>query len=333
MVPSAGGAPWSDADRAALRAKLDRLFANAAAIRGAHVGLYAVDTRDRSLLYGRVPDDEFMPASTLKLLVGSVSLSKLGTGFRFHTEAFLTQPVQSAVEPGQLVLRGGGDPFLNVNDLGALAKAVAAQAQSIRSGVAIDASLFDREPYPPGWVWDDLPFYYAPVISAASFEENVVHLNAAAGSAVGAPARVNAAPLDWVSFVQPDDPCAATLEIVVMPLAKTGTAGSDSTIDVARKGGCIAVVGSVPLGGTDSADGAVPSPPFFAYRALLAALQHAAVVTGEPPAGSSLPDEHLYRSAPGDQRVQVWSHDSEPMPRSSCATCGFRATICSRSCY
>ena len=315
VTPSDGGVAWSAAERAALRTRVDALFASSSAIRGSHVGLYAVDTRDGSLLYSRLPDDEFMPASTLKLLVGSVALARLGTAFRFHTEAFFTQPVADRVEPGFLVVRGGGDPFLNDANLNDLATTVATKVRSMQDGVATDSSYFDDERYPTGWVWDDLPFYYAPVVTATTFEENVVHLTVTAGAAVGDPARVRASVLGPITAI-PIEGCGLTVEVLVIPSAKTGRHGSESTIDVRReRGGCIEVIGSVPLGGSDTADAAVPSPEEFLHTVLTRRLQFIGVSAGSlSQVAGPWPDEHRYVVRTSDQRQLVWTHDSEALP-------------------
>ena len=310
VPPQADGRPWSASDAAALRAQLDALFAGSAAVRGAHTGLLVLETRSGVPLYARAADDEFMPASTLKLVVGSAAFARLGDDFRFHTQAFVAP--QAAGNGPTLVLRTGGDPFLGEKDVGAIADAVvAAGIEALPGGVAIDRSYFDAQPYPPGWVWDDFPFYYAPVISAASFEENVLHVTATAGSAAGAPAFVATAPL---AAVRPGTgpACAAQLLPVVVSQAVTGPPGTESTIDVDRSaGGCIVVVGSVPLRGSDTADAAVPSPAAYLWAALVDALRarHVDVATDVP--GGPAPPLDVAPAA----RRSVWIHDSEPLAK------------------
>jgi D-alanyl-D-alanine carboxypeptidase/D-alanyl-D-alanine-endopeptidase (penicillin-binding protein 4) len=318
VTPSDGGGAWSDAERAALRSKLATAFASAAAIRGAHVGFYAVDARDGSPLYARTPDDEYMPASTLKLLVGSVALARLGTQFRFHSQAFVTGSLTDGVQDGPLVLRGGGDPFLRSADLADLAGAVAAAGvKRIAGGVRIDSSYFDARPYPPGWVWDDFPFYYAPVVSAASLEENVVHLTVSSGERTGDPAPVTANPLGAAAFAGADG-CRPGRTVRVIPRTATAAPGEESTVDVDRlPGDCIEVVGKVPLGGKDTVDGAVPSAEAYAWQTLDAALRARGIDVGSYAEGTDpFPEEHRFAgSPPGSQQRVIWSHDSEPMPK------------------
>jgi len=328
VAPSSTGAPWSDAERAALKVQLDGLFAKSAGIRGAHVGLYALTTRDGSLLYSRQSDDEFMPASTLKLLVGSASLARLGTGFRFHTEAFVTGTLANGTQSGSLVVRGGGDPFLRIADLEALASAVhAAGINAVAGDVAVDASYFDRQPYPPGWVWDDFPFYYAVKVSAASFQENVVHVVVNGGARPGDPPTLSTE-FPQTLLSQADPPSTAceqngALLIVpgvlsILPQATTGSGGSDSTVDAARtREGCVAIVGSIPAGGSDTVDAAVPSPEAYLRGATILVLrkhnlyEQQAAENGGPPQGGG----ENYIGVGGEPKQTVWTHDSEPLPK------------------
>jgi serine-type D-Ala-D-Ala carboxypeptidase/endopeptidase (penicillin-binding protein 4) len=303
VTPDGGGAPWSSDDVAALRSGLDAAFAHTAAVAGAHTGLYAVDARGGALLYARLADDEFMPASTLKLVVGSVALSRLGSAFRFHTQALLTTAADGTTD---LTLRGGGDPFLDANDVAALATAVAAAGVTRIGALTIDSSYFDAQPYPPGWVWDDFPFYYAPVVTATTFEENVLHVSATGAASVGAPATVTTAPLAGAVLDALPPSCPQDGPPQVFSRVTTSAGSADSTLDVARSlGGCILAVGTVPRGGSDTADAAVPSPEAYVRLALTAALgaRHVAVADAAP------------QPQRGDATSRiVWAHDSEPLP-------------------
>ena len=197
--PVASGTPWTEAEIRALDANVDIALASGKAVRGAHVGIFAIDARDGRVLYERNQDDAFQPASTFKLLVGSAALEKLGPDFRFRTDVIANGDVANGVLQGELVLRGGGDPFLNAKDLDTAAAAVAAAGIArATGGVRIDDAHFEAPGYLPGWNWDDFAYYYAPVVSALTFEENVVHLTIAPGANPGDAATVTAAPVGQV---------------------------------------------------------------------------------------------------------------------------------------
>jgi D-alanyl-D-alanine carboxypeptidase/D-alanyl-D-alanine-endopeptidase (penicillin-binding protein 4) len=313
--PAVTGAPWTDAEIAALDANVDIALATGKALRGAHAGVYAIDARDGRVLYQRNQDDAFQPASTFKLLVGSVALDKLGPEFRFRTDVVANGELANGVLGGELVLRGGGDPFLNAKDLDAAAAAVAA-AGIVRAtgGVRIDDAHFEAPGYLPGWNWDDFAYYYAPVVSALTFEENVVHLTIAPGAKAGDAATVTAAPLGVVG--RPTEGCQPTAAVRVVPLAITGPPGAKDTVDVEReRSGCIRVTGTIPAGAKpDTVDAAVVSPAVYAYDAFTAALRaHGVTPLGMTQIAGPWPDEHRTVLAPNANAKVVWSHASEPL--------------------
>jgi len=293
--PVASGEPWTDQQIAALAANVDVTLSGATTLHGAHVGLYAVDARDGRVLYERNADDAFQPASSLKLLVGSAALERLGPDYRFRTTLVANGPVKDGILQGQLILRAGNDPFLDQADFEAAASAVAAAGIRGVMSVVIDEGRDTPPGYPPGWTWDDFAYYYAPVVGALAFEENVVHLTVTPGAKGGDPPAVSAAPVA---------PCA------IVDAASTVAAGTSDTIDVARTpSGCIAVTGVIPLGGApDHVDAAVSSPAAYALTALDTALSHHGipVATTFAPATQPVPPQRP------DAKV-VWSHDSEPL--------------------
>ena len=313
--PAVTGAPWAEAEISSLAANVDIALASGKALRGAHVGVFAIDARDGRVLYERNQDDAFQPASTFKLLVGSAALDKLGPDFRFRTDVVANGDVTNGVLQGELVLRGGGDPFLNAKDLDAAAAAVAAAAIArATGGVRIDDAHFEAPGYLPGWNWDDFAYYYAPVVSALAFEENVVHLTITPGTNPGDAATVTAAPAGVVG--RPVEGCQPTVAVHVVPLATTGPAGAKDTIDVEReRSGCIRVTGTIPAGAKpDLVDAAVVSPAAYAYDAFAAALRaHGVATTGLTQIAGPWPDEHRALLPANANAKTVWSHDSEPL--------------------
>ena len=311
--PVVTGTPWTDPEISALDANLDIALAGAQTLRGAHVGIAVIDARDGRVLYQRNPDELFQPASTFKLVVGSAALDKLGPEFRFRTDVLAEGEVRNGELQGRLVLRGGGDPFLSARDLDGAADAVAkAGITGVRSGVLIDDAHFEPPGYPPGWTWDDFPYYYAPVVSALTFEENVVHLTVTPGESAGAPARVSAAPVGLVAV--PIEGCQPGVAVRVVPHVVTAAADAKDTVDVRRdRAGCIHLDGAIPLGSKpDTIDAAVVSPAAYAYEAFAAALgAHGVRVPLTAPTG--WPDEHRFAGPPAADAKIVWAHDSEPL--------------------
>jgi D-alanyl-D-alanine carboxypeptidase/D-alanyl-D-alanine-endopeptidase (penicillin-binding protein 4) len=83
------------------------------------------------------------PASTMKLITTHVALSLLGPEHRWVTALHLDGDLRDGVLRGNLVLRGGGDPKLVIEDLTELIGRIrAAGLREIRGDLVIDDGLF-----------------------------------------------------------------------------------------------------------------------------------------------------------------------------------------------
>jgi D-alanyl-D-alanine carboxypeptidase/D-alanyl-D-alanine-endopeptidase (penicillin-binding protein 4) len=297
--PAPGGAPWKAAQIAALHRTIEKLLGGPA-LRGAQVGLIAVDTDRGNTLYSQNADQEFMPASNFKLLAGSAALKILGTGFSYVTTVASDGPPVSGTIPG-IYLRGGGDALLTAKDLDDAAAAVAAQGvTAVSQGVITDPTRYDSVRYGYGWSWDDLPFYYAPVVSALELEDGVVHVYFSPGATAGTPAILRVEPKSG----------AFTVENLLV----TGAPKSKDTSEIVRpwdRIGVIEITGSYPLGAKESGDvrPAVPDPEAYAGDVFEKALQaHGVSInasdvlsggSGKTPANATI----------------LWSKHSEAMPQ------------------
>ncbi|HUN29661.1 MAG TPA: D-alanyl-D-alanine carboxypeptidase, partial [Alphaproteobacteria bacterium] len=136
-------------------------------LRGAQVSAYAVSAQTGAMLYQRDPDAAMVPASTLKLVIGSAALDELGTAFSFATTL--------AADGSTLYLRGSGDPLLEPGDFEDAARALALQGQTRFIALSGDGAATTNR-YPAGWQVDDLGEYYAAPPSALSIGENTLHI-------------------------------------------------------------------------------------------------------------------------------------------------------------
>jgi serine-type D-Ala-D-Ala carboxypeptidase/endopeptidase (penicillin-binding protein 4) len=306
--PAVTGAPWTEAEISSLSANVDIALATGKAVRGAHVGIFAIDARDGRVLYERNQDDAFQPASTFKLLVGSAALDKLGPDFRFRTIAYPGAPLVDGVVRGYLVLRGSGDVLLDDKALAELPAALRAAGISAVHGVTFDEPS-DLPPYLPGWSWDDLPWYYAAPVTQLGLNDNQVTLRVTAGAAPGAPVAVTVEP--WGTVCYSRVACTSDLGFVIMVEATTGAPGSTNTLDAMRPLRA-AMRDEVRLVGTLGANApaerlsvAVPNPPRYAAQAAARALLAANFPNLSPVVGAA--------AEPPPAQVPVWSHDSEPL--------------------
>jgi serine-type D-Ala-D-Ala carboxypeptidase/endopeptidase (penicillin-binding protein 4) len=143
-----------------LAAMLGRELPSAAT--GAGLGIEVADAATGRILYSDNADEPVTPASTTKLVTAVASLAALGAGARFTTA------VRQAGDT--IVLTGGGDPTLAVNDYpsadyphpATLAQLAAATARALRAQgrrsvrVGYDIALFSGPDLAPGWNEGDI---------------------------------------------------------------------------------------------------------------------------------------------------------------------------------
>jgi len=145
-------------------------------------GVIVVSLSTGDTLFGRNPDEQLLPASTMKLFTSSLALDRFGADGKFETAVLRTGSLGTdGVLHGDLVLRGAGDPTLAgkaLDDGGeppmdALARQVAAAGvKRVTGGIVGDASAFLDGHVPDGWRTRYLQASYAARVSALSFNEN-----------------------------------------------------------------------------------------------------------------------------------------------------------------
>jgi serine-type D-Ala-D-Ala carboxypeptidase/endopeptidase (penicillin-binding protein 4) len=132
------------------------------AVTGAGLGIEVADAATGRILYSDNADEPVTPASTTKLVTAVASLAALGAGARFTTTVRQTG--------GTIVLTGGGDPTLAVNQYpsadyprpATLAQLAAATARALRAQgrrsvrLGYDIALFSGPGLAPGWNEGDI---------------------------------------------------------------------------------------------------------------------------------------------------------------------------------
>jgi len=125
---------------------------------GPKVNISVVDAATGTPLYERNPGTKTTPASTTKLVTAATVLAARGPAYRLATRAV------AGDEPGEVVLVGGGDPTLAVDEddqfpgaarldklAGQVKKALGGQRPA---KVVIDTSLYAGKETGPGWDGD-----------------------------------------------------------------------------------------------------------------------------------------------------------------------------------
>jgi len=188
----------ADARLATVAAEASASAAVGSAPRGTQIGYLLVDLESGRQLAALNPDVPLIPASTTKLATAIVALDVLGPEHRFRTELRARGPVRGGVLEGDLILKGGGDPALDVADLLELAVRLAT------SGIhEVDGRFLIDDTALPRWseIAPDQPLEapYNPGIGALSVAFNRVRVAwRDDGKAIDA---VTLPPLDEARFV------------------------------------------------------------------------------------------------------------------------------------
>ena len=168
-------------------------------IKGGMWGGMVISLTRGDTLYAYNAGEEMLPASTMKLLTSSLAFETFGPNYQFSTDALRDGAVgPDGTLSGNLYIRGDGDPALSgkflpggssapMNKLADLV--VQKGIKRVTGNIIGDASGFDDQKVPAGWLSRYLQASYAARVSALSLNENLVAV-AVTPTAPGQPAKV-----------------------------------------------------------------------------------------------------------------------------------------------
>jgi serine-type D-Ala-D-Ala carboxypeptidase/endopeptidase (penicillin-binding protein 4) len=199
------------------------------------------------------------PASVMKVVTTYAALEQLGPAYTWRTRAYATGPIRDQVLEGNLVLVGGGDPFMSHERWWAFVAGLRQSGISrIAGDVIIDNSFFasqgdDRAAF------DDRPYRtYNVLPDALLVNFQTVTINAVPDAATGS-VRVSANP--WPANLTIDN----NIRLDAGP-CKRGAGGIIVAMPDGPTGNRVAVSGRYAAGcGQFSVPRAVMKAPDFAY--------------------------------------------------------------------
>lgn len=111
-----------------------------------NVGVFVREVGSEQLLIGNNITSPFNPASVMKLVTTNVALDTLGPAYTWTTYAYTDGPIKDGVLDGNLILQGGGDPKLVMENFWMFLRQIRAKGvRSIRGDLVIDDKLFTRK--------------------------------------------------------------------------------------------------------------------------------------------------------------------------------------------
>lgn len=148
---------------------------------GLILSLYVTDAETGKVVVNENGDMCLTPASITKLISTATALEILGPDFTFKTTLAYDGKITNGVLNGNIYIIGGGDPTLGstyLKNTAFLPKWTAEVKKlgihTINGSIVADASIFERMPIPPGWLWEDLGNYYAAGTFGLSVYDNTL---------------------------------------------------------------------------------------------------------------------------------------------------------------
>jgi D-alanyl-D-alanine carboxypeptidase/D-alanyl-D-alanine-endopeptidase (penicillin-binding protein 4) len=107
------------------------------------VSFAIIDPDSGRLLAGLNVDTPRSPASTIKVVTTFASLDLLGPAYVWHTRALLRGELKNGVLDGDLILQGGGDPYMTLERWWSFARTLRDQGlRAIHGDIVIDNTAF-----------------------------------------------------------------------------------------------------------------------------------------------------------------------------------------------
>ncbi|MGC6488779.1 MAG: D-alanyl-D-alanine carboxypeptidase, partial [Planctomycetota bacterium] len=137
----------------------------------------AVDLDTGEVLLSRAAQRLCRPASAMKLLTtSSICRRRLDRSFR-------TRVVSDGAPGGRVTFVGSGDPFLTTADLRRMAAALVGQGVAeVDPQIRVVDPLRDAPRWGEGWMWDDEPSGFQPLLSGAVVDRGCVTVALRGGS-------------------------------------------------------------------------------------------------------------------------------------------------------
>jgi len=155
-----------------------------ARVRSGEFGAMAISLTRGDTLFQHDAGTPLMPASTMKMLTSAAAFERFGPRYQFSTDVLYDGTLGSdGTLTGNVYLRGDGDPSLSGRYMPGGPEApmnfladqlVSRGVRRITGEVIGDASAFDDQKIPEGWLTRYLQAGYAARVSGLSLNENLV---------------------------------------------------------------------------------------------------------------------------------------------------------------
>lgn len=241
-----------------------------------------LDVKKDSIIAQYNSNLSLVPASTQKIITTSAALALLGWNFKYETRLEYDGKLDSVngILHGNLYIKGSGDPTLNSETFKKKSDTVpltdqwaqlisAKGIKKIEGGIVADATAFEDETVPYGWIWGDMGNYYGAGASGLNFSDNKFTLYFQSGKKNG--------DTTLITKISPEIPQMRVLNFVRSKGYADNAYIYGSPYSLVRY-----VKGTIPLNKTNyKVEGSVPDPPLFCAQSLDSSLRKIGISIGK----------------------------------------------------
>ncbi|HEX8314699.1 MAG TPA: D-alanyl-D-alanine carboxypeptidase/D-alanyl-D-alanine-endopeptidase [Flavisolibacter sp.] len=156
--------------------------------------LYVIDAASGQVVFDQNSRIGLAPASTQKIITAATAYELLGKGFQYTTSFGYYGQLKNGRLSGGIVIKPSGDPTLGSwrwkatsedSVMARITRAIVQKSIQTFGSFTVDASGWEAEAIPGGWIWDDIGNYYGAGADVLNWRENQYDLIMKSGKNIG----------------------------------------------------------------------------------------------------------------------------------------------------
>lgn len=175
------------------------IFEEDAQLKSGIASLYVIDAETGKVVFDKNANIGLAPASTQKIITSASAYEVLGKDFTYTTSFAYAGQLNGGRLNGNIYVRPSGDPTLGSwrwkktsedSVIGRIRTAIAKVGIRSYNSFAVDATGWESEAIPGGWIWDDVGNYYGAGADVLNWRENQYDLIMKSGKSIGDPVTI-----------------------------------------------------------------------------------------------------------------------------------------------
>ena len=176
-------------------------FENDSQLKHAISSLYVIDAKTEEVVFDKNALLGLAPASTQKIITGVTAFELLGKDYRYKTELGYLGGIIAGRLNGNIVVKPGGDPtfgswrWAGTSEEYILKKFVSSIVKKGIKNVSGSVDIFKKnwttQPFPDGWIVQDIGNYYGAGSSFLNWRENQFEVFLTSGDVIGDSVRIS----------------------------------------------------------------------------------------------------------------------------------------------